>query len=102
MRCGCCRNPPPEAAFDRAGRWAAGRDGKGVRQLRANLRVVTGGPLSEPELADLTTRAVRSYARYWQEAFRLPTLSSRADRHRHGGHRPASTCSGRATRAAAW
>jgi KDO2-lipid IV(A) lauroyltransferase len=38
--------------------------------------VVTGGQLSEPELAELTTRALRSYARYWQEAFRLPTLSS--------------------------
>jgi KDO2-lipid IV(A) lauroyltransferase len=63
-------------AFDLAARWAAGRDGKGTRQLRANLRVVTGGRLSEPELTELTSRAVRSYARYWQEAFRLPTLSS--------------------------
>jgi lauroyl/myristoyl acyltransferase len=68
--------PAARGAFDRAGRWTAGRDGKGVRQLRANLRVATGGGLSEPELTELTTRAVRSYARYWQEAFRLPTLSS--------------------------
>ena len=68
--------PAARGAFDRAGRWAAGRDGKGTRQLRANLRVVTGGRLSEPELADLTTAALRSYARYWQEAFRLPTLRS--------------------------
>jgi len=68
--------PAARGAFDRAGRWAAGRDGKGTRQLRANLRVVTGGRLTEPELTELTTRAVRSYARYWQEAFRLPTLSS--------------------------
>jgi lauroyl/myristoyl acyltransferase len=68
--------PAARGAFDRAGRWAAGRDGKGTRQLRANLRVVTGGRLSEPELAGLTARAVRSYARYWQEAFRLPTLST--------------------------
>jgi len=68
--------PAARGAFDRAGRWAAGRDGTGVRQLRANLRVVTDGALSEPELADLTARAVRSYARYWQEAFRLPTLST--------------------------
>ena len=44
--------------------------------MRANLRVVTGGALAEAELAELTSRAVRSYARYWQEAFRLPTLSS--------------------------
>jgi lauroyl/myristoyl acyltransferase len=68
--------PAARALFDRGGSWAAGREGKGVRQLRANMRAVTGGRLSEPELADLTERAVRSYARYWQEAFRLPTLSS--------------------------
>jgi lauroyl/myristoyl acyltransferase len=67
--------PAARGAFDRAGRWAAGREGKGVRQLRANLRVATGGLLTEQELAALTTRALRSYARYWQEAFRLPTLS---------------------------
>ncbi|CAA9264217.1 MAG: Lauroyl/myristoyl acyltransferase involved in lipid A biosynthesis (Lauroyl/myristoyl acyltransferase), partial [uncultured Blastococcus sp.] len=68
--------PTARGAFDLGGRWAAGRQGKGVRQLRANLRVATGGRLTEPELTELTSRAVRSYARYWQEAFRLPTLSS--------------------------
>jgi KDO2-lipid IV(A) lauroyltransferase len=68
--------PAARGAFDRAGRWAAGRDGKGVRQLRANLRVATGGRLDEAELDALTTRALQSYARYWQEAFRLPTLST--------------------------
>jgi KDO2-lipid IV(A) lauroyltransferase len=68
--------PAARGAFDHAGRWAAGRDGKGTRQLRANLRVVTGGTLPEPELAELTHRGLRSYARYWQEAFRLPTLST--------------------------
>ena len=66
--------PAARGAFDRAGRWAAGRDGKGTRQLRANLRVVTGGRLPEPELAELTTRALRSYARYWLETFRLPAM----------------------------
>ncbi|MCF6507535.1 phosphatidylinositol mannoside acyltransferase [Blastococcus sp. MG754426] len=68
--------PAARALFDQAGGWAAGRDGRGVRQLRANLRVVTGGRLTEPELAELTRRAMRSYARYWQEAFRLPTLTA--------------------------
>ncbi len=73
------RLPEPVArgAFDAGGRLAAGRDGRGVRQLRANLRVATGGRLPEEELADLTTRALRSYARYWQEAFRLPRLPAR-------------------------
>jgi phosphatidylinositol dimannoside acyltransferase len=60
--------------FDGAGRWAAGRDGRGLRQLRANLRVATGGRLSDDELDALTGRAMRSYARYWQEAFRLPVI----------------------------
>ncbi|MGY1772307.1 phosphatidylinositol mannoside acyltransferase [Blastococcus sp. SYSU D00813] len=59
-----------DAAFDRVAR----RDGTGVRQLRANLRVVTGGTLDEAALDALTRRAMRSYGRYWQEAFRLPRL----------------------------
>ena len=86
--------------FDRAGTWAAGRAGKGVRQLRANLRVATGGRLSEPELDELTVRAMRSYARYWQEAFRLPAMDHRrivADTRSSAS----STSSGRATRAGA-
>ncbi len=70
------RLPEPVArgAFDAAGRYAAGRAGRGARQLRANLRVATGGKLAEDELTELTSRALRSYARYWQEAFRLPRL----------------------------
>jgi lauroyl/myristoyl acyltransferase len=68
--------PVARGAFDAAGRWAAGRRGRGVRQLRANLRVATGGRLTDAELDRLTTRAVRSYARYWQEAFRLPRLTT--------------------------
>lgn len=70
------RLPEPVArgAFDAAGRYAAGRAGRGTRQLKANLRVATGGKLSEDELDALTARALRSYARYWQEAFRLPRL----------------------------
>ncbi|WP_232807209.1 phosphatidylinositol mannoside acyltransferase [Geodermatophilus chilensis] len=66
--------PVARGAFDAAGRWAAAREGRGVRQLRANLRVATGGRLDEAALDELTTRAMRSYARYWQEAFRLPRL----------------------------
>ena len=66
--------PVARGAFDAAGRWAAWRGGRGVRQLRANLRVATGGRLGEEALDELTVRAMRSYARYWQEAFRLPRL----------------------------
>ncbi|MGR6963725.1 phosphatidylinositol mannoside acyltransferase [Geodermatophilus sp. URMC 61] len=67
--------PLARGAFDAAGRWAAVREGRGVRQLRANLRVATGGRLDEAALDELTMRGMRSYARYWQEAFRLPRLS---------------------------
>ena len=68
--------PVARGAFDLVGRAAGRRDGRGVRQLRANLRVATGGKLDEPELDELTARAMSSYARYWQEAFRLPTLGT--------------------------
>jgi phosphatidylinositol dimannoside acyltransferase len=67
--------PVAHLAFEGAGRWAARQDGRGVRQLRANLRVVTG--LDGEALDRLTADAMRSYARYWQEAFRLPTLGTR-------------------------
>jgi KDO2-lipid IV(A) lauroyltransferase len=66
--------PAARRLFDRAGTWAAGRGGKGVRQLRANLRVATKDRLGDEELDALTVRAMRSYARYWQEAFRLPSM----------------------------
>ncbi|WP_051326182.1 phosphatidylinositol mannoside acyltransferase [Glycomyces tenuis] len=55
---------------DRA--WA--KDGRSVRQLRRNLaRVVDGEPDEE-----LVRDALRSYARYWMEAFRLPSMSREA------------------------
>ncbi|GAB3157644.1 phosphatidylinositol mannoside acyltransferase [Amycolatopsis stemonae] len=52
---------------------AVKRDGGGVRQLRANLaRVVPQA--DEVEMDELTRRAMRSYARYWHETFRLPSM----------------------------
>ncbi|SER95010.1 phosphatidylinositol mannoside acyltransferase [Actinokineospora terrae] len=56
---------------------AARRAGPGAQQLRANLaRVVPkAGPA---ELDDLVRQALRSYARYWQEAFRLPAMDHAA------------------------
>jgi phosphatidylinositol dimannoside acyltransferase len=66
--------PAARGLFEGGARWAARRDGRGARQLRANLRVATGGRLSEADLDALTARALSSYARYWREAFRLPSL----------------------------
>lgn len=58
------------AVFDRAGGVVGRRDG-GPDQLRRNLaRVVGSAPEQVPD--DLVEAAVRSYARYWYEAFRLP------------------------------
>ena len=52
---------------------AAARDGEGTRQLRRNLaRVVPRA--GSAELDALVRDALRSYARYWCEAFRLPSM----------------------------
>ncbi|HKN52013.1 MAG TPA: phosphatidylinositol mannoside acyltransferase [Amycolatopsis sp.] len=52
---------------------AVRRGGGGVRQLRANLaRVVPQA--DDIELDELTRRAMRSYARYWHETFRMPSM----------------------------
>jgi KDO2-lipid IV(A) lauroyltransferase len=52
---------------------AVRQDAGGVRQLRANLARVV--PQADAvELDELTRRAMRSYARYWHETFRLPSM----------------------------
>lgn len=57
--------------FDRGGAWAA-RNG-GPVQLRRNLaRVVGVAPEDVPD--ELISASMRSYARYWREAFRLPAM----------------------------
>jgi KDO2-lipid IV(A) lauroyltransferase len=48
------------------------RGNRGVWQLTRNLRRVVGPGPSEEELAELVRDGMRSYARYWLEAFRLP------------------------------
>ncbi len=49
------------------------RQGKSVRQLEANLRRVAP-TASDTESRQLSKAAMRSYLRYWVEAFRLPTM----------------------------
>ena len=62
-------------AFDVGARYAA-RDG-GPEQLRKNLARVIG--TTPAEVPDALIRAsVASYARYWREAFRLPTMNQAA------------------------
>ncbi|HEY3556405.1 MAG TPA: phosphatidylinositol mannoside acyltransferase [Kribbella sp.] len=50
------------------------RNGRGVRRLRGNLAAVRP-EATETELDELTHAGMRSYLRYWQEAFRLPEWS---------------------------
>jgi len=67
------RLPEPTARrlFDRLAVRVHERDGRAVRQLRANLRHVV--PTATPdELERITRDGVRSYLRYWCESFRLP------------------------------
>jgi KDO2-lipid IV(A) lauroyltransferase len=67
--------PVAAAAFRAGADWAARKRGKGVTRLAGNLRRVVGPDLPESELDDLVRRGLRSYARYWMEAFRLPSRS---------------------------
>ncbi len=59
------------ALFDRAAAIMHERDGRGVQRLRANLARVRP-ELSDEGLDELAREGVRSYLRYWCEAFRLP------------------------------
>ena len=60
-------------AFALGAELSARRGGAGVARLRANLARVV--PAAAPaELDELVRAALRSYARYWCEAFRLPRM----------------------------
>ena len=60
------------AAKKAADRFSA--DGRGPAQLRRNLARVTG--LAPEDVPDALVKAsMRSYLRYWVEAFRLPTIA---------------------------
>jgi len=63
------------SVFDAGARYAA-RDG-GPEQLRKNLaRVIGTTPAEVPD--SLMRASLASYARYWREAFRLPTMNQAA------------------------
>jgi lauroyl/myristoyl acyltransferase len=71
------------AAFAAGADFATWRDGGGARQLRRNLGRVRPES-SERELDDLVRAGMRSYARYWCEAFRLPSMDLAVLRERLG------------------
>jgi KDO2-lipid IV(A) lauroyltransferase len=55
-----------------ARRFRRGTAGRGTARLAANLRRVVGDAMPADEFADLLHRALRSYARYYFDSFRLP------------------------------
>ncbi|MFI7577140.1 phosphatidylinositol mannoside acyltransferase [Micromonospora sp. NPDC049497] len=69
--------PVVAAAFRAGADRAHRRGGAGTARLRANLRRVVGPDLPETDLDELVRAGLRSYARYWMEMFRLPSLSRR-------------------------
>ena len=71
-----CRVPESWArgAFQFGADIAWRRQGPGVRVLEANLLRVTGPSVTGKELRALSRQTMRSYARYWLEAFRLPVI----------------------------
>lgn len=69
--------------FDRGGNWAGNRANRAAHrtgdpnQLRRNLARVLGvDPAAVPD--ELIRASMRSYARYWREAFRLPSMDHAA------------------------
>ncbi|HST48165.1 phosphatidylinositol mannoside acyltransferase [Jatrophihabitans sp.] len=68
--------PAPVAGrlFAAAADLAVRRDGRSVRQLRRNLQRVAGAAAGAAELDRLVRAGMRSYARYWLETFRLPSM----------------------------
>ena len=62
------------AAFRASADLALRRQGRGARQLAANLRRVVGAGPEEALPPDLLREAMRSYSRYWLETFRLPVM----------------------------
>ncbi|MEJ2860080.1 phosphatidylinositol mannoside acyltransferase [Actinomycetospora flava] len=71
--------PAPAArwAFRAGADLAARRGGRGTERLRANLGRVRPD-LDADGLDALTAAGLRSYARYWREAFRLPAMDHEA------------------------
>src|SRR5262249_13236626 len=73
---GVCRLPESwaQSAFRFFADLAWRRQGPGVQVLEGNLRRVIGSQAPGGQLRGLSRQAMRSYARYWLEAFRLPVM----------------------------
>lgn len=65
--------PVANKLFNAAADYAHRKNGRGTQRLRGNLRRVVGPELPDDELDEVVRAGLRSYARYWKEAFRLPS-----------------------------
>jgi len=74
-----CRLPESfaKSAFDAVADIAWRRQGPQVQVLEANLRRVLGPDAEGAQLRAVSREAMRAYARYWLEAFRLPVTPVR-------------------------
>jgi len=63
--------------FDAGADFVGRRPGEGVAQLRRNLTRVAPSA-GQADLDDLVRASLRSYARYWYEAFRMPSMDHHA------------------------
>jgi lauroyl/myristoyl acyltransferase len=68
--------PVARRLFDAGADRAARRRGPGAQRLAHNLRHVVGPAVSGTAFDSLVQRGMRSYARYWMEAFRLPSTTA--------------------------
>ncbi|MCW2541185.1 MAG: phosphatidylinositol mannoside acyltransferase [Frankiales bacterium] len=66
--------PVAQRVFQLAADRSTRKDGRGVQQLRRNLKRVVGTESSDAEVDALVRDGMRSYARYWLETFRLPSM----------------------------
>ena len=64
--------PVAYASFEQLADHMWRRNGSGVRRLEANLARVLGPQASPEEVRELSREGMRSYLRYWCDAFRLP------------------------------
>jgi len=64
--------PAAYALFNGIADAAWARRGKGVTRLESNLRRALGPDLSDAELRELSRAGMRSYMRYFCQAFRMP------------------------------
>ncbi len=74
--------PMAYAAFEQFADLAWRRRGKGVQQLEKNLRRVLPDA-SDAQIREVSHEGMRSYLRYWCDAFRLPSWSPEKITHRH-------------------